>query len=123
LVGADQILLIMENPFKPDDKVITKVKGIEVEAVVRLVWNNEVQVRLPDGPLVWRTVKTVADNDDIVTCYMDDEAFQGAAFPILAKEIFASINAAAGRKSIDEIVAGGEGNNGIQVHAAGESPH
>jgi len=55
-------------------------------------------------------IQRMSENDDIVIRYMDDEAFQGAAFPILTKEIFASINAAAGRTSIAEIVAGGEGN-------------
>lgn len=49
----------MANQFKPDDKVLTKHKGVEVEATVRLVWNGEVQVRTPDGVLRWRTVKTV----------------------------------------------------------------
>lgn len=48
------------NPFAPGDKVITKHKGAEVEATVRLVWNDEVQVRTqPDNVLRWRTVKTV----------------------------------------------------------------
>ncbi len=55
-------------------------------------------------------IQRMSDNDDIVTRYMDDEAFQGAAFPILTKEIFDMINAAAGRRTIAEIVAGGEGN-------------
>ncbi|CAN5513069.1 hypothetical protein BH18VER1_BH18VER1_03090 [soil metagenome] len=55
-------------------------------------------------------VQRLADNDDIVTRYMDDDAFQSAAFPILTREIFASINAAAGRKTVDEIIAAGEGN-------------
>lgn len=55
-------------------------------------------------------IQRLSDNDDIVTRYMDDEAFQGAAFPILTREIFSAINAAAGRKSIEEIVAEGEGN-------------
>lgn len=49
----------MENPFKPNDKVLTKIKGVEVEATVRLIWNNEVQVKCPDGSLRWRTSKTV----------------------------------------------------------------
>src|SRR5690348_3392845 len=49
----------MENPFKADQKVTTKIKGVEVEAVVRLTWQNEVQVRTADGKLLWRTVKTV----------------------------------------------------------------
>jgi len=47
------------NPFKPDDKVRIKIKGAEVEATVRLVWNDEVQVRIADKTLLWRTVKTV----------------------------------------------------------------
>lgn len=55
-------------------------------------------------------IQRLSDNDAIVTRYMDDEAFQSAAFPILTREIFASINAAAGRKTIDEIIAGGEDN-------------
>ena len=33
----------------------------------------------------------MADNDKIVTRYMDDQEFQNSAFPILAKEIFESI--------------------------------
>ena len=49
----------MENPFKPDEKVLTKIKGIEVEVTVRLTFNNEVQVKCPDGSLRWRTAKTV----------------------------------------------------------------
>lgn len=47
------------NPYKPDDKVFTKVKGEDVEGIVRLIYNNEVQVRTPDGLLRWRTVDTV----------------------------------------------------------------
>ena len=49
----------MENPFKPDEKVLTKIKGIEVEVTVRLTFNSEVQVKCPDGSLRWRTAKTV----------------------------------------------------------------
>jgi type I restriction enzyme R subunit len=55
-------------------------------------------------------VQRLADNDEIVTRYMDDEGFQSAAFPILTREIFAAVNAAAGRKSTDEIVSRGEGD-------------
>ena len=53
----------MANPFKPDDKVRIKVKGADVEATVRLVWNDEVQVRTADKALLWRTVKTVWPKD------------------------------------------------------------
>lgn len=49
----------MANPFKPDDKVLTHRKGIEIQATVRTTWNHEVQVRTADGDLLWRTVKTV----------------------------------------------------------------
>ena len=38
-------------------------------------------------------IQRMVDNDGIVTRYMDDEAFQNVAFPILAKEIFDSIRA------------------------------
>jgi hypothetical protein len=54
----------MANPFKPDDKVRIKVKGADVEATVRLVWNDEVQVRIPDKTLLWRAVKTVHPLDE-----------------------------------------------------------
>jgi len=49
----------MENPFKTGDKVLTKVKGQQVEAVVNQVYNQEVQVRTAEKMLLWRTVKTV----------------------------------------------------------------
>jgi type I restriction enzyme R subunit len=38
-------------------------------------------------------IQRMADNDKIVTRYMDDPDFQNSAFPILAKEIFQSIQA------------------------------
>ncbi len=40
-------------------------------------------------------IQRLGENDDIVTRYMEDGAFQGAAFPILAKEIFEEIRARA----------------------------
>jgi len=49
----------MNNPFKAGDKVLTKVKGQPVEAIVNQVWNDEVQVRTADKALLWRTVRTV----------------------------------------------------------------
>ena len=36
-------------------------------------------------------IDRMAENDKIVTRYMADQEFQGAAFPILAKEIFEAI--------------------------------
>jgi len=49
----------VENPFKVGDKVVTKVQGAEVEAVVTKLWQNELQVRTPDKELRWRTMYTV----------------------------------------------------------------
>src|SRR5450432_2113976 len=49
----------MENPFKPEDRVATKVRGKEVEAIVTAIWKNEVQVRTPDNERRWRTIYTV----------------------------------------------------------------
>ena len=36
-------------------------------------------------------IERMGENDKIVTRYMADNDFQGAAFPILAKEIFEAI--------------------------------
>jgi hypothetical protein len=47
------------NPFKVGDKVVTKVQGAEVEAVVTKLWQNELQVGTPDNELRWRTMYTV----------------------------------------------------------------
>jgi hypothetical protein len=49
----------MENPFKAGDSVVTNVKGKEVPAVVVQTWQNEVQVRITEGDLLWRTIYTV----------------------------------------------------------------
>lgn len=49
----------MENPFKKDDAVLTKVKQREVQATITKVWKNEVQVKTADGDLLWRTMYTV----------------------------------------------------------------
>jgi type I restriction enzyme R subunit len=43
-------------------------------------------------------MQRMAENDEIVTRYMDDEAFQKTVFPILAKEIYEGILAEAGSK-------------------------
>lgn len=48
----------VQNPFKLEDKVRTKVKGIEVEATVTKTWQQEVQVRTAEG-LLWRSIYTV----------------------------------------------------------------
>ena len=49
----------MENPFKVGDAVLTVVKKSEVNAMVKQVWNREVQVKTADGKLLWRTMHTV----------------------------------------------------------------
>jgi hypothetical protein len=49
----------VRNPFKVGDKVLTKVQGAEVEAVVTKLWQNELQIRTPDKELRWRTMYTV----------------------------------------------------------------
>ena len=38
-------------------------------------------------------IQRMAENDKIVTRYMDDGEFQRAAFPILAREIFEAVHA------------------------------
>ncbi len=38
-------------------------------------------------------IERMAENDEIVTRYMSGGDFQGAAFPILAKEIFDAVRA------------------------------
>jgi len=40
-------------------------------------------------------IERMAENDKLVTRYMEDRDFQGSAFPILAKEIFETVRAAA----------------------------
>ena len=44
-------------------------------------------------------IERMAENDKIVTRYMDDGEFPGTAFPILAREIFEAIRAESGDKS------------------------
>lgn len=36
-------------------------------------------------------IQRMADNDKIVTWYMDDKDFQSIVFPLLAKEIFVTL--------------------------------
>jgi type I restriction enzyme R subunit len=49
-------------------------------------------------------IERMGENDEIVTRYMADQAFQGAAFPVLAREIFDAVRA---RASGGAFVAGG----------------
>ncbi len=48
-------------------------------------------------------IERMGENDEIVTRYMADQAFQGAAFPVLAREIFDAVRA---RASAGAFVAG-----------------
>jgi type I restriction enzyme R subunit len=45
-------------------------------------------------------IERMEQNDKIVTRYMADRDFQGAAFPILAKEIFEAVHAAKTQRSV-----------------------
>ncbi len=49
----------MKNPFKVEQMVIAKLSGIEAEAILTKVWDNEVQVRTSDNELPWRSMYTV----------------------------------------------------------------
>jgi hypothetical protein len=49
----------VRNPFKVGDKVLTKVRDAEVEAVVTKLWEHYVQVRTPDNELRWRSIYMV----------------------------------------------------------------
>lgn len=55
-------------------------------------------------------IERMGENDDIVTRYMEDGAFEGVALPLLAKEIFNAIRANEGKQTVEAIVAAGEGN-------------
>jgi type I restriction enzyme R subunit len=52
-------------------------------------------------------IERLADSDKIVTRYMADRDFQGAAYPILAREIFEAIRAAAASVAISPASAAG----------------
>jgi type I restriction enzyme R subunit len=43
-------------------------------------------------------MQRMSENDEIVTRYMDDEAFQKTVFPLLAKEIYEGILTATEKK-------------------------
>ena len=85
--------------FTEEDRLFfqqIKEKACRSEQVVRTAMANpldrfELGIRkLVEGLMIER----MADNDRIVTRYMEDPEFQGSAFPILAREIFDSIRSA-----------------------------
>ena len=49
----------MENPYKSNDIVLTKIKSEATQVTVNQTYNNEVQVKTLDGKLLWRTMYTV----------------------------------------------------------------
>ncbi|MDA8349363.1 MAG: type I restriction endonuclease subunit R, partial [Pseudomonadota bacterium] len=52
-------------------------------------------------------IERMAENDKIVTRYMEDGEFQGTAFPILAREIFEAVRARAGQIAADQSASPG----------------
>ena len=43
-------------------------------------------------PIIDLMIQRMAENDRIVSKFMDDKEFQGVVYPLLAKEIFMSVN-------------------------------
>ena len=84
--------------FSEEDRLFfqqIKEKACRNKQIVRTAMANpldkfELGIRkLVEGLMIER----MADNDKIVTRYMEDPEFQGSAFPILAREIFDAIRA------------------------------
>jgi type I restriction enzyme, R subunit len=82
--------------FSEEDRLFfqqIKEKACRSEQVVRTALANpidkfELGIRKLVEDLM---IERMAENDEIVTRYMSDRDFQGAAFPILAREIFEAI--------------------------------
>jgi type I restriction enzyme R subunit len=82
--------------FKEDDRLFfqqIKEKAINNEQVIQTALANPLdKFELGIRKLIEEfMIERMGENDKIVTRYMADSDFQGAAFPILAKEIFATI--------------------------------
>ena len=85
--------------FTEEDRLFfeqIKEKAVKDEKVIRTARANpfdkfQMGIRKLIEDLM---IQRMADNDRIVTRYMDDHEFQNSAFPILAKEIFESIQTA-----------------------------
>ena len=87
--------------FSEEDRLFfeqIKEKACKSEKVIQTAMANpldkfELGVRkLIEGLMIER----MAENDKIVTRYMADQAFQGSAFPILAREIFEAVRGKSG---------------------------
>jgi type I restriction enzyme R subunit len=84
--------------FTEEDRLFfaqIKERAVQNEQVIKTALANPLDKfslgirKLVEGLMIQR----MAENDKIVTRYMDDQQFQDAAFPILAKEIFEAIQA------------------------------
>jgi len=82
--------------FAEEDRLFfqqIKEKACKSEQIVRTAMANpldkfELGIRKLIEDLM---IERMGENDKIVTRYMEDQAFQGAAFPILAREIFDAV--------------------------------
>jgi type I restriction enzyme R subunit len=82
--------------FSEEDRLFfqqIKEKAVKDEQIVRTAMANPLdKFQLGIRKLIEDLfIQRMADNDKIVTRYMDDRDFQNIAFPILAKEIFEAI--------------------------------
>jgi len=82
--------------FTEEDRLFfeqIKEKAVKDEKVIRTARANPLdKFQLGIRKLIEDLmIQRMADNDKIVTRYMDDQEFQNSAFPILAKAIFESI--------------------------------
>ncbi|MCC6347669.1 MAG: type I restriction endonuclease subunit R, partial [Nitrospirales bacterium] len=82
--------------FSNEDRLFfeqIKEKATKHEHIIRTALANPLdKFRLGIRRLIEELmIQRMADNDKIVTRYMDDQEFQNSAFPLLAKEIFDSI--------------------------------
>ena len=83
--------------FTEEDRLFfqqIKEKAVSDERVINTALSNPLdKFQLGVKKLIESLMlERLGENDDIVTRYMEDSRFQSAAFPILAKEIFESIN-------------------------------
>ena len=86
--------------FSEEDRLFflqIKEKACNTDQVVRTALANpldkfELGVRKLIEDLM---IERITENDEIVTRYMADRDFQGAAFPVLAREIFKAVRTSA----------------------------
>ncbi len=83
--------------FTEEDRLFfqqIKEKAVKDEKVIRTARANPLdKFQLGIRKLIEELmIQRMADNDKIVTRYMDDQEFQNYAFPLLSKEIFESVH-------------------------------